>query len=128
MKKPLVYIAAPYTHPDPIANTRLAIAAWKVLHEFGIDTIVPHISLLLHLVYPQPIQTWYDYDINIMLHCDAVLRLDGESQGADEELSEAQLAGMPTFCAYDYDSLEMVAAKIVEYFLLKEKAESFNKE
>lgn len=33
--KPLVYIAAPCTHPDPVANTRLAMELWSELHAWA---------------------------------------------------------------------------------------------
>lgn len=93
----LIYIAGPYTHPDPVVNTRIAIDAWNKLIAAGNTPIVPHVSMLLHLVYPKPIEFWYKYDIEIMKRCDAVLRLPGNSIGADAEVRAAKDIGLPVY-------------------------------
>lgn len=96
--KPLVYIAAPYTKPDPVENTRAALDVATMLVDTGsITPIVPHLSLFWHLVYPKPVDYWYRYDLEVMARCDAVLRLPGESTGADTEVAMAREQGIPVF-------------------------------
>lgn len=95
--KPLAYIAGPY-RSDPVHNTR---AAWEVAGELilgGIVTpFVPHLSLLADAMCPQPDAFWLRYDLDVLEHCDAVLRLPGESAGADAEVEHARQEGIPVF-------------------------------
>lgn len=88
--KPLVYVAGPYTHPDPVQNTNAAIHFATNLYETKLVVpIIPHLSLLWHLVCPRPYEFWTTYDLEIMRTCDAVFRMPGESAGADTEVAEA---------------------------------------
>lgn len=95
--KTLVYVAGPYTHPEPIENTRLAIDAWKTLVAGGYIALVPHLTLLCQLVYPMPPDFWYEYDLHLLERCDVMLRLPGISIGADIEADHAKAKGIPVF-------------------------------
>lgn len=96
--KPLVYIAGPYSHPDPIVNSRETIlAADRLLLEGLVTPLVPHLSLIWHLVSPKPVDDWYAYDLELLARCDALLRLPGDSVGADAEVEEATRLGIPVF-------------------------------
>lgn len=98
MKRPLVYIAGPYTSPSPVANTRAACACWRRLHDSGFITpVVPHLSMFLDFLDPMPYAKWLEYDLEIVARCDAVLRIGGASEGADREMTFAQDRGIPTF-------------------------------
>lgn len=99
--KTFVYIAAPYTRPDPIINTQLAVSVADELLARGYVPIVPHLTMLWHLISPRPIEEWYAYDIDVMSRCDAVLRLPGESVGATAEVDAANLLGIPVFFTID---------------------------
>jgi len=92
-----VYIAAPYTIPDPVENTHKAIEMANKLILEGIFPIVPHLTLLWHAVTPFSSKFWYDYTLELMKRCDAVLRIPGESAGADLEIKTAQKLGMPVY-------------------------------
>jgi nucleoside 2-deoxyribosyltransferase len=96
MKK-LVYIAAPYTHPDPVENTHKAIQVAEELIKYGFVPYVPHVSLLWHLVAPHPVSFWYEYDLHILYRCDCLLRIGGASEGADNEVKYAQENSIPVF-------------------------------
>src|SRR5574343_1730456 len=93
----MIYVAGPYTKPDPLENTRKAIDAWNTLVEAGAVPIVPHLTLLTHLVYPKSVEFWYEYDLHLLARCDYLLRLPGESAGADREVEFAKRAGIPIF-------------------------------
>lgn len=99
MKKlPLVYLAGPYTHPDPAENVRRTVLLAEQLAESGVMVpYVPHLTHLWHLIAPRPIEFWYAYDLHILQRCDAVLRLEGASEGADNEVVEAFRLGLPVF-------------------------------
>lgn len=98
LNRPLVYVAAPYTRPDPVENTHLLIAQVDQIAEEGIVTpIAPHLTLLWHLVRPRTIDFWYAYDLATVARCDALLRLPGDSTGADNEVNFAEERGIPVF-------------------------------
>jgi hypothetical protein len=97
MRKPLVYIAAPYTHPDPAENTHKAIRMADELVRHDFVPFIPHLNLLWHLVSPRPPDFWYEYDLRILERCDAILRVPGESIGADREVQVARESGIPIF-------------------------------
>lgn len=97
-RKPLVYIAGPYTNPDPVENTHRAIKAGMEVWEWGLAVpIIPHLSLLAHVVQPRGVDYWYDLDLAQLDHCDALVRLPGESTGADREVEHAKARGIPCF-------------------------------
>lgn len=92
-----VYIAAPYTHPDPIVNTRNAILAGEEVSNRGHIPYIPHLNLLWHMVAPHEPSFWYAYDLCWLPLCDALLRLPGASEGADREVEQAKALGMPVY-------------------------------
>ncbi len=100
--RPLVYIAGPYTHPDPVQNTHEVIRVAAELVDKGLVTpFVPHLTLLWHLVDPRPLDFWYEYDVAMLARCDALLRLPGDSTGADREVAFAKERGLPVFTKQD---------------------------
>ena len=102
--KPLVYLAGPYSHDDPVANTHRTIQVADELAAGGrCIPYVPHLTLAWHLVSPKPYGFWIDYDLQVLRRCDAVLRLPGISAGADGEVAEAGRLGM--LVAYGIDEL-----------------------
>lgn len=91
----MVYIAGPYTKPDPCENTHKAIALGNEVWAAGYVPVVPHLTMFWHTITPKPYGAWLAYDLEIMRRCDAVLRMPGESSGADAEVDEAQRLGIP---------------------------------
>lgn len=88
--RPVLYLAGPYTRPDPVVNTHAACKVGTIIAEqTGWAPMVPHITLLWHAISPQPITFWYDLDLCYIAKCDAVVRLPGLSTGADAELDFA---------------------------------------
>lgn len=96
----LVYCAGPYTNPDPIENTNLAI---RIADDLYVQTqglivpIIPHLTAFWHLVRPHEYAHWLAYDLKVMSRCDAVLRIPGASSGADGEVDAAIEQGLPIF-------------------------------
>jgi len=92
-----VYIAGPYTKPDPLENVRKAIFFAEWLAALG---HYPYIPLLTHYweeQYHHDYEFWMKQDEEFLKVCDAVLRLDGESAGADRETALAERLGIPVF-------------------------------
>lgn len=92
-----VYVAGPYTSPDPVQNTRTAIEAGDRLWRMGYIPFVPHLTMTWHLVCPHEYEDWLAYDIEWLKQCSAVLRLPGASNGADKEVELAKGLDMPVF-------------------------------
>lgn len=100
MKK-RIYIAGPYTKPDPCINTFNAIKAANTLMDKGYAPFIPHLSHFWHTVSPKPYEAWLDYDNQFLPVCDAVLRLPGESSSADKETAFAESLGIPVYHSID---------------------------
>ena len=99
--KPLVYLAGPYTRPDPVENVHKACKAADEVLAMGMIPFIPHLTHTYHLVSPKPVEFWYDYDIHMLRRCDVVLRLPGDSTGADREVAEAEGIGIPVVHGLD---------------------------
>ena len=99
MSKPLIYLAGPYTNPDPVINTHKAIRVATALIDYGYAycPVVPHLTLLHHMVTPKPLEFWYEHDLNMLAACAAVVRLPGASSGADMEMEFAINRGISVF-------------------------------
>ena len=92
-----IYVAGPYTSGDPVVNTRKAIEAGELLRGMGFVPFIPHLSLFWHFVEPHDVAFWYEYDNAWVERCDGLVRLPGESKGADAEVKLAIELGMPVF-------------------------------
>lgn len=92
-----VYISGPYSTPDPVDNTREAVKAAAKLREAGHDPFVPHLFLLWHFLSPAPYEAWMQLTLSWVKRCDALVRLPGESPGADREVELARELGIPVY-------------------------------
>lgn len=110
---PLIYIAAPYTQPDPVANTHGVIRIADALLAAGFTPLIPHLTLAWQLVSPKPYETWLEYDRELLARCDAVLRIPGYSVGATRETRFAERMNLPVirpWSAAPEDCVEAVRA------------------
>jgi hypothetical protein len=108
--KPLVYIAGPYTAPDPVTNTRKAISAGMSIYDTGLAIVeIPHLTLFVHFLDPRPVHDWYMFDYDKLEHCNALYRLGGKSSGADNEVRLALRLELPVFCEEDGDMHRLLA-------------------
>lgn len=102
--KPVVYVAGPYSYPDPVDNMRRALVVATELWEVMVP-VVPHLTGFWHFLHPRPWEEWLAYDEAILGRCDALLRLEGDSEGADREVDFAVLIGLPVFAEKDRAAL-----------------------
>lgn len=109
MSKPVVYLAGPYSNPDPVENMHRAIKIADGLLDVCVP-LIPHLTGTWHMVSPKPYETWLELDLAHMEKCDAVYRFPGASSGADAEVEHANGLNMPVF--FDEASLrEWIAAE-----------------
>ena len=98
MSLPLVYISGPYSEPDPVENTHTTIQIGTRLYETGLVVpLIPHLTLLWHVVVPRPREFWYSYDLAVLRHCDALFLIPGMSAGAEQEVALCHELGFPVF-------------------------------
>lgn len=96
--RPFVYVAGPITKPEPMENVHQAIVIATELLDSGlVAPFVPHTTALWHMITPRPYEAWLDYDLDVIERCDALLRLPGESAGADIEHQRANTLAIPVF-------------------------------
>ena len=92
-----IYIASPYIIGDKTVNVNRQLGAANELMDLN---YVPYVPLLRHfqnLAYPRPEADWLRLDKEWVKVCHAVLRLPGESKGADAEVELAHSCGIPVF-------------------------------
>jgi hypothetical protein len=92
-----IYVAGPYTKGDVALNVRAAIEAADKLLKRGHVPYLPHLTHFWHLVCPGPYEQWIALDSAWIPFCEAIVRLPGESSGADGEVELAARLGMPVF-------------------------------
>lgn len=106
----LILIAGPYrsgTGDDPAqmaANlARLETAAWPIFAAGHVPMIGEWVALPVlrsagaTVFDPLAGQVMYPAAQRLLDHCDAVLRLPGESAGADQDVAIAQRRGLPVY-------------------------------
>ena len=94
-----IYIAGPYTKGDTALNVRRSIMEQDFIEAtLGHMAYNPLLSHFQHLIVPhEDVNYWYEKDIHWLKECNAILRLPGESVGADREVAIARDLGMTVF-------------------------------
>jgi hypothetical protein len=95
--KARVYIAGPYTKGDVAVNVHNAFEAANRLADLGFAPFVPHATHFWHMLFPRSYDFWLKLDNEFLPFCQAVLRLPGDSSGADGEVQLALKHGIPVF-------------------------------
>ena len=98
--RPWCYISGPYTKGDTGQNVHNAMKNWAWLVEKYPDIlfVCPHWSHAQHLVEPMDYDFWIEYDLDLLSALmrsgpGCVLRMSGESKGADFECEYAEKMG-----------------------------------
>ena len=110
-----VYISGPITLGSMRDNMYRALDAADELLEAGWHPFVPHLDVIWHERHPHEHGKWLAYDMAWLPVCEALIRLPGESVGADLEVTDARRLGIPV-----YDSV----AEFLEMHRLAERPES----
>lgn len=98
-----VYVAGPMTGSgNPYANIYRGLDVAVTLLDRGYAPYVPHLTCILEMTQGQRSrETWLGLDKAFLLTCDALVRLDGVSPGADDEVRWATEAGIPVYYSLD---------------------------
>lgn len=94
MKPIKVFISSPFSIGDKADNVFAQLKAANQLMNYGFVPFVPLLSYYQDISFPRPYQDWIDNDLEWLRVCDVVLRLPGESKGADGEVQEAIRLGI----------------------------------
>lgn len=122
----LIYIAGPIRKGSIDANVAQADDTMLALMRAGFAVVNPMLSCYAGAAakltsiggcWPHPLahggfrelgaEPWLTMDLEIVRRCDAVVRLPGESTGADGEVAHAKQLGIPVFSS---------VAECVSYF------------
>ncbi len=96
-----IYVAGPITKGDQFLNVRAALDAGSALLALGHVPFVPHLTCFWHITHPNEYETWMAYDSAWIDVCQGVLRIPGESAGADREVAQAARLGLPVWYRLD---------------------------
>lgn len=96
-----VYVAGPMTLGDHDKNIRRGIDAAQRLLDAGHAPFVPHLSSFWNIIHFNEHYIWLDYDREWLKCCDALVRLPGDSRGADQEVLWAKEHNIPVFDSVD---------------------------
>ena len=94
-----IFISGPYSGGDVAQNVKKAIMEGDYIARLGHVPFIPHLTMFWDLLIHHEYQFWLDQDMEWLKVCDAVLRLPGESPGADKEVAYAEANGMPVYCS-----------------------------
>jgi hypothetical protein len=92
-----IYVAGPYTKGDVAVNVHRAFKAANDLADRGFAPFVPHGTHFWHLMFERAYEFWLELDNQFLPCCQAVLRIPGESSGADNEVALARKLDIPVF-------------------------------
>jgi hypothetical protein len=92
-----VYIASPYTIGDVAVNVKRQMDCADELMTLGYAPFIPLLTHFQHIAHPRKYQDWVELDLEWLLSCDCLLRLDGESIGADKEIDMAKIYKKPVY-------------------------------
>lgn len=90
MEPKLIYISCPYTKGDVAVNVRNSVIASEQVIACGHLPYNPLMSHFHHLISPHNYEYWMELDLKLIYKMDAVIRLAGESSGADRECELAR--------------------------------------
>lgn len=106
MKK--IFVSGPYTKGDVAINVKKAIDVTNELIDIGFAPFCPHLTHFLHMSKPQDYNKWLEIDNEFLKVCDAVLRIPGDSNGADLEVKLALELNIPVFSSIEELSDKMI--------------------
>jgi len=89
-----VYIAGPYSKGDVAQNVAIVLRVAEHVWLHGDVPFVPHLTHFWHFLHPHPWLSWLLLDFEWLHQCQGLLRIPGESTGADKEENLARELGL----------------------------------
>lgn len=101
----MVYVAGPITG-NPWGCVKQATDVFPKLRSIGLVPILPQLSVIHEMVNPLSYEEWIEYDLDLIENCDLLMKLPGESPGADRETMRAKGLDIPVveFDQHDMDA------------------------
>ena len=90
-----VFISSPYTLGDTCENVRRQHDAMAALMLMGHYPFAPLLSHYQQMIHPISWEEWIKWDLGWLEQCQVVLRLPGQSKGADLECLRAEELFIP---------------------------------
>lgn len=109
MKPIRVYVAGPYSHGDSGVNTNKAVKVGDRLLDAGMAPFIPHLFHFWHTMSPHSYDEWLNLDLAFLETCHILIRLDGDSPGADKEVELAHKLYIPVF-------LESALESVIQFY------------
>lgn len=107
----IVYIASPYSgYANPQDGVNIQIDTFAILRDLGYQPIAPLLSHYIDERHPASYERWMEWCLAMVGVADVVLRLPGESAGADREAAEARRLGKPV--VYSIDELQNISPDV----------------
>lgn len=98
--RPRIYISGPITKENRTQNFATAANMQTALINSGFATMNPMLSMMHPDAWTIAHRAWLENDLPWVAVADVVLRLPGESSGADEETAYAKSLGIPVITNY----------------------------
>ena len=93
-----IYVAGPMTTKGNVYdNMSQAINAADWLMALGHFPYLPHLTLFWNLISHHTWEEWLRLDEGWLIKCDCLVRLPGESKGADREVAFCRSHGIPIY-------------------------------
>lgn len=99
--RPKAYIAGPISNGATLTREAMSdnmlkgIVFANRMWDLGYVPFCPQLSVAWHNVCPRHYHDWIEYDKSWLELCDVLIRMPGESKGADLEEEYAKEAGIP---------------------------------
>lgn len=93
----LIYVSGPITLGATAHHVHDALRAAEYLIALGHNVMVPQLTHLWDVASPKPWVYWLKNDLALVKRCDALLRLPGESLGAEAETKAALENKIPVY-------------------------------
>lgn len=100
MPRPRIYVAGPISKGDINKNVEEGIRVGLQLLDLGWAPFIPHASHHMDesaVVGTKRYEDWLSTDFAYIATCHALIRLPGESEGADREVAYAERLGIPVY-------------------------------
>lgn len=103
LRDPWLFIAGPMSTSGEVgANLARAGEAALIAMRRGWIPVVPHVAWILDALEPAVgVPEWKRWSLSLLTRCDAVLRLEGESEGSDREVDLARELGLRVFSGFE---------------------------
>lgn len=98
--RPRAYIAGPISNggnkdPEFLADNLIdGMAFTSRMWDLGFVPFCPHLSVIWNRFYERGYDEWIEYDKHWLDCCDCLIRMPGESKGADIEVEYAEQMGI----------------------------------